>query len=287
MTYSSEAPRRELIASSPVERLIERVTALGAMPLGHDAPAVVLGRFQLDGVLGRGTYGVVFAAHDRELERAVALKVFNATAEADAIHEAQVMARVHHPNVVVLHDIGRDDGFLYLVMALVDGGTMTEHLHKGLSWWCVVDLFVQVGHGLAAVHWANIVHGDVKPDNMLVGPDGRAYLTDFGLAQSLAPGGEPTSSTRPRGTLLYMAPECRDGGKIGPHSDQFSFCQSLGDALYRQRPEVPGFIPASRAPGDVPMKLEQVIRRGLCARPQDRFPDMLALLEALVVVRQG
>ena len=133
------------------------------------------------------------------------------------------------------------------------------------------------------MHWADIVHGDVKPGNMLVGRDGRAYLADFGLAESLIPGRQPTNSGRPRGTLLYMAPECRDGGEIGPYSDQFSFCLSLWEALFGQLESDPsGFDPAKlpEARG-VPTQLEQVIRRGLSERPQDRFPDMVKLLAAL------
>ena len=274
----------ELFASLRVEVLTDRVIAFGEVPLGDCAPAVVLGRFQLDRVLGRGTYGAVFAAHDRKLERAVALKVFDA--EAEALHEAQVLARVHHPNVIVLHDIGHDRGFHYLVLALVDGGTMIEHVRTGLDWGSIVDLFVQVGRGLAAVHWADIVHGDVKPGNMLVGRDGRACLADFGVAESLIPGGQPTNSGRPRGTLPYMAPECRDGGEIGPCSDQFSFCLSLWEALFGQLGSEPsGFNPAKFPPArGVPTQLEQVIRRGLSERPRDRFPDMPELVDALLAI---
>jgi serine/threonine protein kinase len=129
-----------------------------------------------------------------------------------------------------------------------------------------------------------MIHGDVKPGNMLVGHDGRAYLADFGLAETLVPGRQPTNLGRPRGTLLYMAPECRDGGEIGPHSDQFSFCLSLWEALCGERPEGADLSPAR---GDVPTQLEQVIRRGLSARPRDRFPEMGELPDALVKVQQA
>lgn len=284
MTYRSEI-LGELLACSRVGFLIDRVTELGAVPLGEIPNTVMLGRFELDRVLGCGTYGVVFAAHDRDLRRDVALKVFGA--EADAVHEAQALARVHHPNVVVLYDIGHDNGFHYLILALVDGGTMSERISTGLDWRTAIDLFVQVGRGLAAVHWAGMTHGDVKPDNMLLGPEDRAYLADFGLAQTLIPGASRNSSAR-RGTLQYMAPECRGGLGIDARSDQFSFCVALAEALLGEPVAESSCVDtATLHARGVPTQLEQVICRGLAARPQDRFPDMAELLDALVTVQQG
>jgi serine/threonine protein kinase len=286
VTHSSEV-LGELLACSRVDFLAERVTELWGARMGDRADAVALGRFELDHVLGRGSYGVVFAAHDLELGRDVALKVFGAEAKQDALREAQVLARVQHPNVVALHDVGHHNEFYYLVMALIDGWTMTERMRMGLDWRTIVELFVQVGGGLAAVHRASIVHGDVKPGNMLVGRDGQAYLTDFGFAQTLVPD-ESTPSTKPRGTRQYMAPECFGGGEIGSHSDQFSFCVALWEALFGERPEACDFRTGEPAVCDAGRgQLERMIRRGLSMRPRDRFPDMAELLDALMAVNHS
>jgi serine/threonine protein kinase len=211
----------ELLALARVDGLADRVTGKTRLRSAAVYEPIVLGRFELDRVLGRGSHGVVFAAHDRTLERDVALKVFGR--KHAAAHEARMLTRVQHPNIVTLHDLGQCDGFHFLVLARIDGGTMTERVRMGVDWRTVVDLFVQVGRGLAAVHQAEMVHGDVKPGNMLVGSDGRAHLVDFGFAQSLVP-------RRPRvivGTREYASPECLDGAATGPWSDQYSFCVGL------------------------------------------------------------
>ncbi|MFO7562918.1 MAG: serine/threonine-protein kinase [Enhygromyxa sp.] len=250
------------------------MTQLWRSRLAVDAVPVVLGRFELDHVLGRGSHGVVFAAHDRALGRDVALKVFGSQSAHAALHEAQVLARVQHPNVVVLHDVGQSGGFHYLVLALIDGGTLSDCIRTGLDWRTAVELFVQVGRGLAAAHDACVVHGDVKPGNMLVGRDGHAYLADFGSAQSIVPG-EPTIT---RGTPEYAAPESSGGGERGPWSDQFSFCVGLWEALFGERP-TDGAKP--RAHSDVPAQLRQVLRRGLSTKPRDRYSDVTELLHRL------
>lgn len=251
------------ITGTRVDLLAGRVTELWAARMDASTDAVVLGRYELDHVLGRGSHGVVFGAFDRALEREVAVKVLGAATERDAIHEARALARVDHPNVVALHDIGRDGGFSYLVMTPVDGWTMSERMRAGLGWCAVVELFMQIGRGLAAVHRAGFVHGDVKPANMLVGRNGRAYLADFGLAR---PRGWREHG-KPGGTREYMAPERSAGENTDPCSDQYSFCVALWEALYGSRPWGSSVVsPAERLPveparlrtfGDVVPALDQ------------------------------
>src|SRR5690606_21604343 len=117
----------ERVAVARINRLAGRVTERWA-DADRIENAIVLGRFELDRVLGRGSYGVVFAAFDRALERDVALKVFGAASDRDVLDEARALARVIHPNVIPVHDVGRALGFTYLVMPLIDGWTMAERL---------------------------------------------------------------------------------------------------------------------------------------------------------------
>jgi serine/threonine protein kinase len=276
----------ELIVASRVDVLAVRVANLWPTGADDSSDAIMLGRYELDRVLGRGSHGVVFAAYDRAIEREVALKVFGVASDRDVLREARALARVSHPNIVTVHDIGRANGFAYLVMALIDGWTMAERVRDGLHWPAVVELFVQAGRGLAAAHRAGVVHGDVKPSNILVGCDGSVCLADFGLSRTLE------GPERRVGTGEYLAPECWAGAGVDPWSDQFSFCVALWEALYGARPWTPNHEaqvletePAKPRPcSDVPEQLERVLRRGLAAKPQDRYPNVGALVAELALV---
>ena len=275
---------RERIAVTRINRLATRVSDLWATRMMDDRiDAIVLGRYELDRVVGRGSHGVVFAVYDRALEREVALKVFGLASARDVRNEARALARVNHPNVITLHDIGRTNGFTYLVMELVDGWTMAEQVRMGLDWRAVVELFIAAGRGLAAAHRVGVVHGDVKPSNILIGFDGSVCVADFGLSRRL----ERTETLQ--GTREYLAPECWAGADTSPLSDQFSFCGALWEALYGARPWAIDIAPACfereplkhRPRGDVPAQLEQALRRGLACRPSDRHADMRALINEL------
>jgi serine/threonine protein kinase len=273
---------RQRIALARVSRLAARVTDRWADEERIDA--VLLGRFELDRVVGRGSYGVVFAAFDRALERDVALKVFGAGSDRDVLDEARALALVNHPNVIPVHDVGRTQGFVYLVMPLIDGWTMAERLRHKLEWRGVVELFVAAGRGLAAAHATAVVHGDVKPSNILIGRDGSVCIADFGLSRTRDRSKPPRTGTRE-----YLAPECWAGADASPLSDQFSFCVALWEALYGTRPWATGSArtyfesaPAKLRPrGDVPAQLEQALRRGLAQQPCDRYPDIQTLIDEL------
>jgi serine/threonine protein kinase len=262
-------------------------------------------RYVVEDHVGQGGMGVVYAAYDPQLDRRVALKVVRSDRAQSLelrqrlVREAQVMARVSHPNVVTVYDAGIVDDQVFIAMELVDGSTLTEWLRaEPRSWRQVVEPFADAGRGLAAAHAIGIVHRDFKPDNVLVGKDGRVRVSDFGLAiaeaspEATANAGAPragggaarlTGDGRLVGTPAYMAPEQRSGGVIDARTDQFSFCVALHEALFGVLPGGAG-PPAAREPrarGRVPREVRRVIARGLSPSPAARFPSMDALLDRL------
>lgn len=198
------------------------------------------------------------------------------------------MAALAHPNVAVVHHAGRTDGQVYVVMEYVDGGTLRERLRDPeLGIEAIVEIFLAAGRGLAAAHAVGIVHRDFKPDNVLVGSDGRIRVADFGLALvqreaqwSLEPMGDAGDDTTMRvgGTPRYMSPEQRRGGRVGPASDQYSWCVALHEALYGC---FPGQSVGTAGRRRVPRRIAAAIQRGLAPDPGDRHLDMEALLRAI------
>ncbi|HSO40617.1 MAG TPA: serine/threonine-protein kinase, partial [Labilithrix sp.] len=272
-------------------------------------------RYVVRGELGRGGMGVVLAAHDPQLDRTVALKIVrpgsrDESARARLLREARAMARLSHPNVVAIHDVGElEDGRVFLAMEHVRGTTLRRVLGVADPPFArTVDLFLQAGRGLAAAHAAGLIHRDFKPDNVLVGTDGRVRVTDFGLARGTSSGGEasdeasghevaPTSNLTGTGAVMgtpaYMAPEQCRGLAATPATDQFSFCVALFEALAGVRPFAGNTFeeiaqakiagerrPWPEAPA-VPAGVKAVVDRGLAALPEDRHPSMDVLLAHL------
>src|SRR5690606_15144619 len=207
-----------------------------------------LGRYRIDRRLGAGGMGVVYAAFDAELSRNVAIKLVRtaqtSAREQDRLREeARALAQLSHPNVVQIYEVGVHEQQLYLVMEYVEGTTL-EHWARGRSSREILRCCVQAGHGLAAAHAAGLLHRDVKPNNILVGADGRVRVIDFGLASAAVslettpedadPGGEQTS--RLVGTPAYLAPALYARRPASPHSDQFSFCVTVWQVLSGVRP---------------------------------------------------
>src|SRR5690606_26896798 len=201
--------------------------------------------------------GVVYVAHDRELDRRVALKVLKGTGDQEALlrlqREGQAMARVTHPNVITVHEAGIQGRLVFLAQELLDGGSLRQWLEQPRSQHEILGKFIAAGRGLAAAHAAGLVHRDFKPDNVLLGVDGRVRVSDFGLARSLAgletvphrPPDSVAGTTRDvahspmatmtrtgavMGTPLYMSPEQHRGEPADERSDQFSFCVALYQA---------------------------------------------------------
>ena len=283
-----------------------------------------LGRYTLLGRLGEGAMGVVYSAYDDQLDRKLAVKVIRSRqghrAEAARLFgEAQAMAKLSHPNVVQIYEVGTVEEDVYIAMEFVRGVTLrawVENEHH--SWRAIVSMFVQAGRGLAAAHDADLVHRDFKADNVLVGEDMRARVTDFGLARRLGPSrpdaqderfgrgpdDEPIierSPTDPRltstgailGTPAYMAPEQHRGESADTRSDQFAFCLALYEALYGERPfpgstrfelaeaTSAGVIRPAPAASVVPLRVRRLVVRGLTPRAEERHGSMTALLDAL------
>ncbi len=275
-----------------------------------------IGRFERRGVLGVGATGVVHDGFDPTLGRPVAIKVLHAdavnvdpAASARLLREAQALARLGHPNVVTIHEAGRDGDQVFLVMERVDGATARVWRDAApRSDAEILAVYRQAAAGLAAAHRAGLVHRDVKPDNILVGDDGRTRITDFGLAALGGPAAAtgvddataddvPVTMTAPLtrsgaivGTPAYMAAEAHRGRPVDARSDQFGFCVSVWEALagtspfagttYRERARRVCADEVEPAPTISP-PLANVLRRGLAADPEQRWPSMDALVEAL------
>ncbi len=255
-------------------------------------------RFSIVERIGHGAMGQVYAAHDPELDRKVALKFSTlGVRSADAVRgEAKAIARLNHPNVLTVHDVGVHAGHLYIATELVEGETAARWVrrHADHGWRAIVDVYRQAAIGLAAAHARGLVHRDFKPDNVLVGEDGRVRVGDFGLALPIvAADAADSSSGALVGTPAYMAPEQLVAGAADPRSDQFSFCVALYEAVYGERPfdgttlaEIRASVTSGavrRAPSAsrVPTWLRRVLVRGLSADPTQRWSSMLELERAL------
>ncbi len=270
-----------------------------------------VGRYVILDRIGSGGMGVVYAAYDPDLDRRVALKLLRTdrfsteSGRSRLLREAQALARLTHPNVVAVHDAGTFGDRVFVAMELVEGETLRQWLEEGpRSWREVLDRLLAAGRGLAAAHAAGLVHRDFKPENVLLGRDGRVRVVDFGLAKALADaaeeplapdsGGELASPLTEWGAVLgtpaYMAPEQIRGIAADARSDQFSFCVALYEALYGERPFVGkgpreiaaavtrGAIREAPAGTRVPGWLRTVVLRGLKADPQARHSTMDDLL---------
>jgi hypothetical protein len=268
-------------------------------------PAQV-GRYRILGLLGAGGMGTVYRAHDPQLDREVALKFprFDGPSEEVARRverfrrEARAAARVLHPNVCPIFDVGEHEGRLFVVMALVDGESLAQRLAARGRYEDVAEataLIRQVLDGLAAIHARGVIHRDLKPANILLDSAGRAIVTDFGLARPEAEAGQLTSEGVILGTPAYMAPEQAAGqsDRIGPATDVYS----LGVVLYQMltgRPPFTGPVPAmlvqilrDEPPSpcefrrDLDPALEAILLRTLRKDPTERYPDAQSLAKAL------
>jgi serine/threonine protein kinase len=287
---------------------------------GAFTPGTTIDRYIVLEMIGSGGMGVVYAARDSALNRKISLKVLrnerrnDGDAQAQLIREARALARLSHPNVVAIHDVGTHHGQVFIAMEFINGESLSDWLRrKRRTWQEVLSAFIDAGEGLAAAHDAAFVHRDFKPANVLVGADRRVRVVDFGLARSFAhcekfP--DPTDRTSPsistkhalatstgagalKGTPAYMAPEQFLREPVTPRTDQFSFCVALYRSLFGCRP----FISASsdslidevlsgqvrpRPPdSEVPNALHAIIARGLARNPESRHGSMHDLLVAL------
>ncbi len=310
-------------ASEGVETLVEgdagpsKSEAAGPAPL---APGDRIGRYVIVDPVGKGGMGTVYRAYDPELDRRIAIKLLHerlsgGVGASRMLREAQAMAKISHPHVVAVHDVGTARGRVYIAMEFVDGQTVGRWLKADeRSPSEVLDAFLQAGRGLVAAHALGLVHRDFKPENLMREASGRVRVMDFGLArtanqepETLSPetegsGERPTVSAlnnnlTQMGALLgtpgYMAPEQFSGQRTDQRTDQFSFCVALWEGLFGERPfggDTPaemaaavcnGEIAEPRAERQVRPAIRRALVRGLSSEPSDRWPSMRALLTEL------
>jgi len=304
---------------SDTEATTATVTAFGSVVTATEAMlerGATVGRYLILEPVGTGGMSVVYSAYDPELDRKDAIKLMKSShmgkdGRVRLLREAQAMARLSHPNVAAVYDVGTLGDEVFMAMELVDGLTLRDWLREARpTWRQIVDVFVQVSRGLVAAHEAGLIHRDIKPSNILVDRKGRVRVVDFGVARAVqvsqdsdeqpAEGTTTTSDddddTRKSafaadltkvgsavGTPAYMAPEQRKG-HTDERTDQFSLCMTLYEALYGRRPtreQVRAGVKVARAESKAPRWLRTLIERGLRYEPNERFPSMPALLDEL------
>jgi serine/threonine-protein kinase len=242
---------------------------------GDLTPALLGGSLELIEEVGRGGMGTVWKARHLRLGRIVAVKFLSEALAAEEEfaqrfeREAQALARLNHPRIVAVHDCGSDDGRPYIVMEYVDGAPLSEHLPLPAD--RVREIGLDVLDALDYAHRQGIVHRDIKPQNVLVDRQGRAKVTDFGIARLV---GDPSGMTvttagRVVGTPAYMAPEALDGAPPDVRMDVYSMGVLLHETLTGQRP--------GGRPVTLPGSLGRVIARAVAADPAARYPSAAAM----------
>ncbi len=277
-----------------------------------------IGRFVVLSELGAGGMGSVYAAYDPELDRKVAIKLLHDRAHtARLLREAQSLARLAHPNIVAVFDVGDQRGAVWVAMEYIDGQTFGDWLAgegAALPWRERIDRVLEAARGVAAAHAAGIIHRDLKPDNVMIGKDGRVRVMDFGLARAGAEvtreeeqtaadslttstttqlDVELTSAGTVMGTPAYMAAEQFLGATTDERTDQFALCVILWETLYGERPFAGetfsvlkeavslGRMRSTPSARRVPAWLRRVLERGLSSNPEARWPSVPALLAAI------
>jgi serine/threonine protein kinase len=254
-----------------------------------------IGKYEVIEQIGRGGMGTIFRARDPILERSVALKVISdleVTPELRSrfFREAQACARITHPNIVIVHDMGEDDGRLFIVMELLEGEELRRVIarHEQLSLPEKLDIVRQLCDGLHFAHQKGVVHRDVKPANILLLRTGRVKILDFGIAQLVgaATQRDLTRTGMIMGTIRYMAPE-QVRGQADRRSDIFSV-SAVSYELFSGRPPFSGDDPLqileqlrtttpprlTELDPNLPSELADVIARGIQREPGERFADL-------------
>ncbi len=282
-------------------------------------PGAVIARYRIVGRLGAGGMGVVYRAHDAQLDRDVALKLLRigddgTEGRTRMLREAKAAAKIRHPNVVTVYDAGEVFGRVFIAMELIDGVTLKAHFRgRKRDWREVVEIMLGAGEGLAAAHAAGLVHRDFKPDNVLVEAGGRVRVLDFGLARPAAEMEGPTLHSVTAGiaddappvlrtltqtgmlvgTPAYMAPEQHLSRGVDARTDQFAYCVTFFECLFGHRPfagdtqaeltlnVIEGRMLAPRERGDVPAEVLAALQRGFAVHPDDRHDSLPELLGQL------
>ncbi len=256
---------------------------------------VLLDRYELEELVGSGGMSSVYRAHDRLLDRTVALKVLHEHHLQDPEHverfrrEARSAAVLSHPNIVTVIDRGDHDGRQFIVFEFVGGENLKRLIEQNrpLPVATALELATQIARGLSFAHRNGLVHRDVKPQNVLLNGDGQAKVTDFGIARSLDMQRGMTQTGTVLGTSDYIAPEQAQGQRVDEQSDIYSLGVVLYELLTGEVPfpgenfvavamqhinEPPPSVRAKRA--DVPPRVDAAVQRAMAKDPRDRFPTM-------------
>jgi serine/threonine protein kinase/tetratricopeptide (TPR) repeat protein len=307
------APSTSVMGGRPEsDKLVRAVSrAKIASKLFAKTEQVKLGRYHLLEMVGSGGMGVVWGAWDPELDRRVAIKLVKAEMQAARdriLLEGQALAKLSHPNVVPVYDVGVVDEQVYLVMEWVRGKNLRAYCKEPHTVREILAIYRAAGEGLSAAHRAGLIHRDFKPDNAILGDDGRVRVLDFGLARGEVKAASYTSDsgdqvttpssdlTRGAGTPRYMPPEQAEGKELSPSVDQYAFCVSLREALSSRvggsksrQGEAKTARPEDREPAKksepkkavIPAWIDTILDRGTSQEAVKRFPSMDDLLRAL------
>ena len=320
----SSAAAHDLVAALRVDRLESNQASVGPVTMLNRGD--VVDRYVVLTLLGHGGMGVVYAAYDPELDRKVALKLLlpqagggpHSVGRVRLLREAQALGKLAHPNVVAVYDVGQRDEQVWIAMEFVVGQTLGAWARERPRRWPeVVQVLTDAARGVAAAHQGGLVHRDLKPDNVMIGNDGRVRVMDFGLAHGRALAAEELdiattlasdTDTPPTvaalalsltlagaimGSPAYMAPEQWQGREVEAAADQFGWSVMAWELLYGERPfvgETLIALAAAVAAGQrrpppagrrVPGWLRRIIERGLAPQPEQRWPTMASLLAAL------
>ncbi len=272
---------------------------------------VLSDRYELEELVGSGGMSSVFRAHDRLLDRKVALKVLHQQYTDDAgyverfRHEARAVAALSHPNIVTVIDRGEHGGRQFIVFEYIEGENLKELIQRRgpTPVATALELAMQISRGLSFAHRQGLVHRDVKPQNVLLNGDGQAKVTDFGIARSLDVQHGMTQTGTVLGTSDYIAPEQAQGQRVDEHTDVYSLGVVLYELLTGEVPfpgenfvavamrhinEAPPPIRDKRP--DVSQRLEAAVQKAMAKEPDDRFPSMADFcreLEACQAEEQG
>ncbi|HEY5923406.1 MAG TPA: protein kinase [Kofleriaceae bacterium] len=263
----------------------------------------VLGRYRIDTVLGSGGMGIVYRAYDPQLARPVAIKVVRRAGEDTAgrarlVREAQALARLSHPNVCHVYDVGTEGDEVWVAMELIDGVSLRQWAEQHRDREELTTVLLGAAEGIAAAHAAGLVHRDIKPENVLVTRDGRAIVTDFGLARhedAISPhastlSNDPhlTATGAIAGTPAYLAPEQLLGDPIDARVDQFAWAVMAYEMITATKPfpiifavRVEAIRQGLTPSPSLPPALASALVRAMSAEPADRFPTMRELIAAI------
>ena len=271
--------------SDPEEELTRETEAAGPPGLRGDeeelAPGTLIGRYEIRSLIGKGGMGAVYLARDLRLDREVAVKVAAARVAADVsrvLKEARALAALSHPNTLTVHDFGVRQGRPFIVMERLRGDSLRVLLDAGKpSLEETLRLARLILAGLSAAHEADIVHLDVKPENVVLLEGGSLKLVDFGIAQRAASGQAAVAGTKP-----YMAPEQREGRAVDARTDVFAFGVLLHELLAGRRPARDEERAVVRDVSGGPLR--DLLARCLAEEPGDRPASATVVLRELEAI---